>query len=93
MCKQSFSILHAIVIFIHYKRKALFWNDLDLNQNPVLKSQLNDSTCNDLQLAQKHAAHKQNPIIWGRKQIKLYLLHLWNIFYNALLLAHELDNN
>lgn len=41
----------------------------------------------------KQAAHKQNPIIWRRKQIKLYLLHLWNIFYYALLLAHELDNN
>lgn len=43
-------------------------------------------------LHKKQAAHKQNPIIWRRKKIKLYLLHLWNIFY-ALLLAHELDNN
>lgn len=61
MCKQSFIILHAIVIFIHYKRKALFRNDLDLNQNPVLKSQLNDSTCNDLQLAQKTGSSQTEP--------------------------------
>lgn len=89
--KQSFSILHTTVIFIHYKQKALFWNDLDLNQNPVLKVNLMIVHVMTFNL------HK-NMQLTNRTPVYEYINKFNNTcntpetFFYTLFLAHELDN-